>query len=330
MSPICASLGKVTERQGACPQCGEHRTPNVYHTIDGTEPFLDRTLAELGVPLWDVLGGRCGMTQAFYEFSGDRAAVLVTIVISRTPKMKFAMPDKPDRVDVTQLAGARLARRPRFLGAQGKQAFRVYFDRAIHERMAAHAAEKLALEICGVLVGQWQRDEDGPFVLVNEAIRADKAVSNAGDVTFTHDAWNAVNREMDTKYTDRKIVGWYHSHPNFGIFLSDRDCFIHEHFFNSPGQVAYVVDPVNGVEGVFCLGGTARRSSSRTFGSATRSHLSSCKAAERQAVVRRRRRTCRPRPLPARHEAPQCRPSRCSPCCWPSHVRCCWAICWAA
>ena len=56
---------------------------------------------------------------------------------------------------------------------------------------------------------------------------------------------------MDTKFTDRDIVGWYHSHPNFGIFLSDRDCFIQDHFFNGPGQIAYVVDPVNGVEGVF-------------------------------------------------------------------------------
>ena len=160
------------------------------------------------------------------------------------------MPDKPDRVDVTQLAARDLP--DGAFPAEGKKAFRVHFDRKIHDRIAAHAAEKLSLEICGVLVGQWQRDEDGPFVLVNEAIRADKAQSNAGDVTFTHDAWNDINREMDTKFTDRQIVGWYHTHPNFGIFLSDRDCFIHEHFFNSPGQIAYVVDPVNGVEGVFC------------------------------------------------------------------------------
>ena len=55
-----ASLGKVHERQGRCPQCQGHRTPNLYHTIDGSEAFLDRTLGELGIPLWDVLGGRCG------------------------------------------------------------------------------------------------------------------------------------------------------------------------------------------------------------------------------------------------------------------------------
>ena len=60
---------------------------------------------------------------------------------------------------------------------------------------------------------------------------------------------------MDTKFTDRKIVGWYHSHPNYGIFLSDRDRFCQDSTFNSPGQIAYVVDPVNGLEGVFCWRG---------------------------------------------------------------------------
>jgi proteasome lid subunit RPN8/RPN11 len=160
------------------------------------------------------------------------------------------MQTKPDRLDVVQLAAQDLPEET--FPAQGKKAFRVYFDRAIHDRIASHAAEKLSLEICGVLLGHWRRDEDGPYVQVNEAIRADKAQSNAGDVTFTHEAWNDIHREMDTKFTDRQIVGWYHTHPNFGIFLSDRDCFIQEHFFNSPGQIAYVVDPVNGVEGVFC------------------------------------------------------------------------------
>jgi hypothetical protein len=56
---------------------------------------------------------------------------------------------------------------------------------------------------------------------------------------------------MDSRFADRAIVGWYHSHPDFGIFLSDRDVFIHEHFFNSPGQIAFVVDPVRKDEGVF-------------------------------------------------------------------------------
>jgi adenylyltransferase/sulfurtransferase len=75
--PMLSSLGKVTEAQGRCPRCQEHRAPRIFHTIDGSMPGLaDRTLAEIGVPPWDVLAGRSGLTQRFYEFQGDREAVL--------------------------------------------------------------------------------------------------------------------------------------------------------------------------------------------------------------------------------------------------------------
>jgi adenylyltransferase/sulfurtransferase len=73
--PHFASLGKVTEAEGLCPQCGAPCTPNMYHTI-GADSALDKTLYELGVPLWDILAGRSGDEQRFYEFAGDRERVL--------------------------------------------------------------------------------------------------------------------------------------------------------------------------------------------------------------------------------------------------------------
>ena len=51
--------------------------------------------------------------------------------------------------------------------------------------------------------------------------------------------------------TTATIVGWYHSHPGFGIFLSEHDRFIHRHFFGEPGQIALVIDPLAHVEGLF-------------------------------------------------------------------------------
>ena len=75
--PVFASLGKVTEAQGRCPRCGQPRTPAMFHTIDGRgADLLDLTLGEIGIPPWDVLGGRAGMDQRFYEFGGDRSLVL--------------------------------------------------------------------------------------------------------------------------------------------------------------------------------------------------------------------------------------------------------------
>jgi len=80
--PCHVSLGKVTEKMAVCPTCGSPRTPNIYHTIGDEPELLDQTLWELGVPRWDVLCGRRGMEQRYYEFTGDREQVLGSLFTS--------------------------------------------------------------------------------------------------------------------------------------------------------------------------------------------------------------------------------------------------------
>jgi proteasome lid subunit RPN8/RPN11 len=158
------------------------------------------------------------------------------------------MSERYNTPDVRQLSHERL---PDAAFPAARCNFRVYFDAETHARIVRHAHEDKSVEICGVLVGQWKQDDNGPFVAISECIRCDDAAKKSGEVTFTHDAWAQINQEMDTRFVDLKIVGWYHSHPGFGVFLSERDVFIHEHFFSNPGQVAFVVDPRQKTEGVF-------------------------------------------------------------------------------
>ena len=159
------------------------------------------------------------------------------------------MAETPRKPDVRQLAEQDSAEL-RFPGG-GRRDFRVYFTPDVHGQVWQHACENTAVEIGGVLVGNWQHDAGGPYVVISEFIRCDAAASKSGEVTFTHEAWNVINREMDTRLANLRIVGWYHSHPAFGVFLSDRDNFIQDHFFSNPGQIAYVVDPIAKTEGVF-------------------------------------------------------------------------------
>jgi proteasome lid subunit RPN8/RPN11 len=105
-------------------------------------------------------------------------------------------------------------------------------------------------EVGGVLVGRLAADGGPP--LVTGAIPAISADEQRATLTFTQEAWAHVHRELETAFPpDEQIVGWYHSHPGFGIFLSGHDQFIHQHFFSSPSQIAVVVDPLARREGVF-------------------------------------------------------------------------------
>jgi proteasome lid subunit RPN8/RPN11 len=104
-------------------------------------------------------------------------------------------------------------------------------------------------EVGGVLIGRASRRG---LPLITGAIPAIAADERRDSLTFTQDAWEHVHRTLERDFPDgEQIVGWYHSHPGFGIFLSEHDLFIHRNFFSGPSQIALVVDPLATTEGVF-------------------------------------------------------------------------------
>jgi molybdopterin/thiamine biosynthesis adenylyltransferase len=69
-------LTRVTFEEGMCPACGQLRTVHMTHVISGDEPFLDRTLRQIGVPPLHVIRARNTVDYRFYELTGDLAETL--------------------------------------------------------------------------------------------------------------------------------------------------------------------------------------------------------------------------------------------------------------
>jgi proteasome lid subunit RPN8/RPN11 len=42
----------------------------------------------------------------------------------------------------------------------------------------------------------------------------------------------------------KTVVGWYHSHPDLGVFFSGTDRRTQRAFFNQPHCIGLVVDPI--------------------------------------------------------------------------------------
>lgn len=123
----------------------------------------------------------------------------------------------------------------------------VEFESSVLQQIRQHARTSMDQEICGVLLGA---EEDG-ITRVVACIRGEKAAQGGAHVTFTQETWAHIYQVKDSLFPDQAIVGWYHSHPGFGIFLSDYDLFIHESFFGAVHQVAWVFDPHSDEEGCF-------------------------------------------------------------------------------
>ncbi len=123
----------------------------------------------------------------------------------------------------------------------------VAIDSEVVRTIRQHARSSSKTEVCGVLIG---RDLDR-HVQIAACIEGENAEGAGAHVTFTQDTWEHIYAVKDKRYPDERIVGWYHSHPGFGIFLSEHDTFIHKNFFSSPGQIAWVYDPHSDEEGCF-------------------------------------------------------------------------------
>jgi proteasome lid subunit RPN8/RPN11 len=115
-------------------------------------------------------------------------------------------------------------------------------------------------EVGGVLVGYRSEreltknssNERSYELVVTNSIPVRSFDSSSDHLSFTEESWKRAEQEIHEKYAgDRKLwLGWYHTHPEQGIFLSDSDETAHS-IFAEPYQFALVVDPRSMQAGLF-------------------------------------------------------------------------------
>jgi proteasome lid subunit RPN8/RPN11 len=148
------------------------------------------------------------------------------------------------------LTGRRGCRR---LGVIPRLAPPIVIASRVLDQVLEYSDQHADVEVGGFLLGDWCHDSrcDLQFVDITDYVRAWQAEQAFSSWTLTHESWSRLHRQISRDYPDRRVTGWHHTHPGFGIFLSRQDEFIHRNFFGQPWQVALVVDPRRGELGFF-------------------------------------------------------------------------------
>jgi proteasome lid subunit RPN8/RPN11 len=128
----------------------------------------------------------------------------------------------------------------------------VFMSQVAYSRICIHSESDLENEVGGILVGQWCLGDEGEeFVVVEHALPAHHTRHGNVFLTFTQDSFVDLHRQIETNHKGQRILGWYHTHPHMGVFLSQYDTWLHGNFFPEPWQVALVVEPVEALGGFF-------------------------------------------------------------------------------
>lgn len=128
---------------------------------------------------------------------------------------------------------------------------RIYFHQQALDEIREHASSTCDREVGGILTGEVY-EENGRYVVLIESIcQARHARSSPVSLQFTAETWIDILKDRNAE-PEKKSLGWYHSHPGIGVFLSGTDEFTHRSFFgNQPWYVAVVIDPISGELGAF-------------------------------------------------------------------------------
>lgn len=137
------------------------------------------------------------------------------------------------------------------IGGHVEENKNIYISQAVYKQIHKFTRNKTTNESGGVLVGTTIEEFGKTNIVISGFVEAKFCEATPTTLKFTHETWEYIHQEMEKKHPGKKIVGWIHTHPDFGIFLSEYDRFIHQNFFKEDHQVAYVVDPIQNIEGFY-------------------------------------------------------------------------------
>jgi len=106
-----------------------------------------------------------------------------------------------------------------------------------------HCKSQVPYEAIGFLVGKDYRWLGKKYVEVVGSIRG-KTKASEVRVEFDDGVMGEIVTELRQRYPGQLVVGWYHSHPGYGCFMSPTDIETQKSCFREPYHVALVVDPL--------------------------------------------------------------------------------------
>lgn len=132
----------------------------------------------------------------------------------------------------------------------------IILHQSVYQQIVNHLSQDTSREHGGLLLGYEVFGPNGKTVVITHAIAAPRTEGTPVRLTFTHETWSEIDRitdQINQYYPKIRRLGWYHSHPDLSIFLSNYDLDVCS-LFSRPTHLALVVDPIKDTGGFFVRG----------------------------------------------------------------------------
>jgi len=129
----------------------------------------------------------------------------------------------------------------------------VFVQQKAVDQLIHHLSVDPYNETGGVLVGDgyFCPEKQTHYTEIVGSIPASYTIGNRVHFQFTPECWQGILKTQKQDFPRTTIVGWYHSHPGHGIFLSGTDLNTQRLSFKQIWQIAVVYDSLRPEIGFF-------------------------------------------------------------------------------
>ncbi|HIW25708.1 MAG TPA: LysM peptidoglycan-binding domain-containing protein [Firmicutes bacterium] len=122
---------------------------------------------------------------------------------------------------------------------------RIYMEDYVHTYLYQYARSGATGEKLAVLMGKQFVLDGKETVFISGVVQARFTEKLKGMETITGQSWKYISEEIEKYFAGLEVVGWMHSRPSFGAFVTSRDEAYHKKVFGGKNQVFFVVDPAD-------------------------------------------------------------------------------------
>ncbi|NLK97324.1 MAG: LysM peptidoglycan-binding domain-containing protein [Epulopiscium sp.] len=126
----------------------------------------------------------------------------------------------------------------------------VYLEDYVYTYLYQYAKLNRGEEKGAALVGYYTEEFGEKMAIISGAIQFKHSLSE-DRVLLTDEVMNEVRAKLNKYFPDCELMGWMHTQPGYGIFLTTQDIRLQKQFFGKPYQTLMIIDPIENIEAFF-------------------------------------------------------------------------------
>lgn len=127
------------------------------------------------------------------------------------------------------------------------ECFKIYMEDFVFSFLNQYSKEKKGDEVIAVLIGENYTIDGNNVLFINGAIKGEHTISENGILKLTEKSFEIIEKEIDTYFSGKEIVGWFYSQPGFSDYINDEYINYHNKIFKKPYQVFFLSDPIENI-----------------------------------------------------------------------------------